>query len=65
MRAEEIVPNSAFGRAPRLRRIVAVEDDEVIYTVDGLATLVPLRMKIADFIHWAEQQNRNGESRHH
>lgn len=55
MLTEDIRPAMAYQRSGSpWRRVVSVNDTEVIYTVEGLFTLQPLRMEISKFAAWAE-----------
>lgn len=57
MPIEEILPDAAYGRGPRQRWVIAVEEDEVIFVVDGITSLVPFRLSIAEFSAWVEKQS--------
>ncbi|BBF70212.1 hypothetical protein [Sphingomonas bisphenolicum] len=57
MNVNEIAVRNAYRRGEsRWREVVAILDNDVVYTVEGLFSLQPMKMGIMEFAAWAGER---------
>lgn len=55
----EILPDRLYsGEDGRPRRVIAIEGDEVLFTIRGVTSLQPIRAPIGKFAAWAKREEQ-------